>query len=138
MEHDESARSLSRLFSEIYFHCHPSFEIELSYQAVRVMQFLALCGPATVHAVSTYLGVAHNTASEIVQRLQSKDLVVKQRRRDDERVVEVSLTAHGEKTVWQHTGLDIDRLAEALGKLSEDERMEIQSALVHLLHAVAG
>ena len=120
-----SARRLSALFSAIYFHCHPEFEVELSHSAVRVMQYVALKGPTTIQALSVHLGVAHNTASEIARRLQDKGLVVKRRRRDDERVVEVTLTEDGQSAVLQHTGLDISRLVGALESMSGRECTDI-------------
>lgn len=138
MKHSDSVHRLSEMFSSIYFYCHPKFEIELSHQAVRLMQFIAMTGPATIHSLSGHLNVAHNTASEIVRRLQAKNLVVKQRKRDDERVVEVTLTEEGNKTLLQHTGLDIVLLAEALGEMSEGDRADVHNAFATLLQAVRG
>lgn len=136
MDRTDSAHRLSQLFSAIYFYCHPNFEIELSHQAVRVMQFIAKSGASTIHALSDHLNVAHNTASEIVRRLQTKNLVVKQRRHDDERVVEVMLTEEGHRVLLQHTGLDIVHLTAALGKMSEADCDDIHNAFVKLLCAV--
>lgn len=138
MKNSDSAWILSELFSAIYFHCHPKFEVELSHQAVRVMQLIAVTGPASIHSVSSHLSVAHNTASEIVRRLQAKNLVVKHRRSDDERLVEVTLTEEGKKIVLQHTGLDIARLTEALGGMTQEEYNDIQRAFTKLLHAIGG
>lgn len=138
MKSNETASRLSKLFSDIYFHCHPKFAVELSHQAVRVMQYIAVIGPTTIHTLSEHLGVAHNTTSEIVRRLQSKALVVKRRRHDDERVVEVTITEEGRKVVLQHTGLDIVRLTEALEGMSEKECNEMQRAFTTLLQAMGG
>lgn len=137
-ENIDTADRLSELFSAVYFHCHPKFEVEISHQAVRAMQYIAMTGPTTINALSEYLSVAHNTTSEIVRRLQSKELVLKQRRHNDERVVEVRLTEDGKRVVLQHTGLDIPRLTEALKEMSQEECNEIERAFTTLLQALGG
>jgi len=132
------AERISWLFSSIYFHCHPSFNIELSHQAVRALQYVHMTGPVTVQQVAAHLQCAQNTASEILQRLQHKGLVCKVRRIDDERVVEVHLTEAGYEAVRQHTGLDIERLACVLESLQSEQRERIEAGLTLLFNAVRG
>ena len=138
MSVEESATRLSLLFSAIYFHCHSQFDMDLSHQAVRLMQYLAVVGPSTVSTLAAHSHIAQNTASETIQRLQRKNLVEKHRRPDDERVVNVSLTETGHAAVLQHTGLDTMHLAEPLKQLSREERDNILNAFSKLLAIVGG
>ncbi|WAH37598.1 MarR family winged helix-turn-helix transcriptional regulator [Alicyclobacillus dauci] len=128
----DTARAISDAFANIYYHCHPAFEMELSHQAVRALQFLQMNGAATVTSVAAYLGCAQNTASEMLRRLSDKGLVVRRRNEVDERVVNVHLTTTGLNTVNEHTGLDVDKLASRLGRVSLDERSEILNQMVRL------
>lgn len=128
---------LSNLISSIYFHCHPKFQVELSHQAVRTLQLVQMEGPVSVQQIAEHLGCAQNTASEIVRRLREKGFVEKNRREGDERVVEVTLTEAGDKTVLEHTGLDVERLAKNLSQVAEVERERFEQILTRLLEIVS-
>lgn len=135
---EESAKRISSAFSVVYFQCHPSFDIELSHQAVRVLQYVQMNGSTTIQQISGHLGSAQNTVSEIVRRLRQKGLIEKRRRTDDERVVEVHLTDSGEKAVLQHTGLDVGRLSAKLQQVSEEDQDRIEQGLSLLVKVVGG
>lgn len=134
---EQLAARISSLFSSIYYHCHPAFDIELSHQAVRTLQYVRMAGPVTVQQVAFHLGCAPNTASEILRRLQHKGLICKRRRNDDERVVEVDLTETGHQAVRQHTELHVERLAYALQKMDPNKLQRIEEGLLLLLMAVS-
>ncbi|GMA49933.1 MarR family transcriptional regulator [Alicyclobacillus contaminans] len=137
-ETEELAIRLSVMFSSIYFHCHPTFTMDLSHQAVRALQYIQMTGPVTVQQIAEQLGCAHNTASEILRRLQQKGLIAKGRRTDDERVVEVRLTEVGEQVVLEQTGLDVTRLAARLAQVSAAERQRMVDGMQQLLNLVKG
>lgn len=124
--------------SAIYFHCHRTFDMELSHQAVRALQYVQMSGSTTIQQISSHLGCAQNTASEIVRRPRQKKLLEKHRRSNDERVVEVQLTEAGRLVVLQHTGLDVDHLSVRLEQVSEEEHNRILQGLTSLLKAVRG
>ncbi|MDQ0188532.1 winged helix-turn-helix transcriptional regulator [Alicyclobacillus cycloheptanicus] len=138
MRTDESAKKISRMFSEVYFYCHPAFDIELSHQAVRALQYIQMTGSTNVQNIAYHLACAQNTASEIVRRLRQKGLVEKRRKPDDERVVEVVLTIAGQRAVRQHTGLDVERLTTLLEQVSDAERDAIEHGISLLLKVVRG
>lgn len=138
MSTEQIAEMISHSFARAYFYCHPTFEIELSHQAVRALQFAQICGPTTIQEIAQHLGCAQNTASEIVRRLRHKGLVEKRRHSDDERAVEVHLTDAGRRAVLQHTGLDVEYLSVKLEKVSEADRDRIEQGLSLLLKAVGG
>ncbi len=116
------ARELSQLFSSIYYHCHPHFTVPLSHSSVRALHCIAMNPGTTVRAVAEHLGCAHNTASEILRRLEDKKLIFRKRRRDDERVVELNLTPSGRKVLEEHTGLDIAKLERLLTRIPKEEK----------------
>lgn len=123
------AESLSRLFAEIYYRCHPAYTVGLSHQAVRALHLVAVAAsegrPATVGDVASHTGLAPNTASELLKRLEGKGLLRKRRGGVDERVVEVVLTGAGEEALEEHAGLDVGRLAEVLGGMTAEERERV-------------
>ncbi|MHB1953534.1 MarR family winged helix-turn-helix transcriptional regulator [Alicyclobacillus sp. ALC3] len=138
MRTEELAEQISVAFSKVYFHCHPTFDIELSHQAVRALQFVQMNGQATIQQIADHLACAQNTASEIVRRLRQKGLAEKRRRSDDERVVEVYLTDAGLRAVLQNTGLDVEHLSAQLAQVSAEDRDRIEQGLLLLLKAVGG
>jgi MarR family transcriptional regulator, organic hydroperoxide resistance regulator len=119
------ARELSHLFSSIYYHCHPHFTVPLSHSSVRALHCIAMNPGATVREVAEHLGCAHNTASEILRRLDDKKLISRKRRKEDERVVELSLTPSGRKVLEEHTGLDIEKLDRLLSHIPKEEKEAI-------------
>ncbi|WP_183192542.1 MarR family winged helix-turn-helix transcriptional regulator [Brevibacillus fluminis] len=121
----DMAALISHGFSEIYYHCHPPFTVPLTHQAVRALQFIGMNGVVTVSDVAQHLSCAHNTASEVLRRLDEKGLVSRQRSREDERTVQISLTESGHHSLAEHTGLDTEKLAHCLNKMSVDEREQV-------------
>jgi DNA-binding MarR family transcriptional regulator len=131
------AGDISAACAAIYRHCHPFYSAALSHQAVRALQFASEPG-ATIQTISSQLGCATNTGSEIVRRLAEKGFVKKLRQLDDERVVHVQTTSDGEKILVEQTGLDIQKLSARLENLREDERDKILTGLALLLSCVRG
>ena len=133
----EAAESLSRHFAAIYHYCHPIYTFSLSHQAVRTLQFIHYQPEATVSDLAAHLGCAHNTASEIVQRLAEKGLLHKERRDDDERALVLSLTEQGTQALYEQTGLDVQHLFTCLNQLSSEEQERILSGVMLLAEQLA-
>ncbi len=132
----EEAEALSRHFAAIYHYCHPVYTFSLSHQAVRALQFIHYQPEATISALAVHLGCAQNTASEIVQRLAEKGLILKERKDDDERTVVLSLTEQGTQVLYEQTGLDVERLAVCLEQLSPKEQELIFSGVTLLAESL--
>jgi MarR family transcriptional regulator, organic hydroperoxide resistance regulator len=130
---DCSAAAISAHYAAAYYHCHPRYTESLSHQAVRALHFVAMEEPATVGSVAKHLGVAPNTASEVVRRLLDKGLLRRQRHEDDERAVALSLTDAGTLTLREHVGLNVAKLERCLAALPERERLQIAEGVL-LLH----
>jgi MarR family transcriptional regulator, organic hydroperoxide resistance regulator len=137
MENEQSvAEQLSDLFAEIYYRCHPEFTLNLSHQSIRALQFIGLEGTVTVQEVAERLGCARNTASEILHRMADKGLITRKRRKGDERVVELRITADGQSVLQEQTGLDLGKLARSLAGMDQIEREQIMKGFELLLSAV--
>jgi MarR family transcriptional regulator, organic hydroperoxide resistance regulator len=115
------ASEISTLYSSIYYHCHPKFTVNLSHQSIRALQFIHFEGTSNVNNVAVHLQCAPNTASEIVRRLVDKGFLQRQRRKEDERVVELQLTDDGTRILLEQTGLDLDTLPDLLKDLTSEE-----------------
>ncbi|MDP6706966.1 MAG: MarR family winged helix-turn-helix transcriptional regulator [Alphaproteobacteria bacterium] len=124
------AAELGDALASLYFVARPNYAIDLSHRAIRVLQLVALRdAPPRIDDVARFLGCAPSTASELVKRLQKKDLVVRRRSDSDERVVEIELTEAGRTALTEHTSLDPAKLEKGLGALPvEDQRL-----LIHLI-----
>jgi len=72
-------------------------ELGLTYPQYLVMLVLWEQGPTTVKGLADALQLDYGTLSPLLKRLAATGLVERQRRSDDERSVEISLTAAGEE-----------------------------------------
>lgn len=138
MDSKNLAETVSENFAAIYHHCHPEFTINLSHQSIRALQFIAFGGTVTVQEVAGHLGCAQNTASEILRRLQEKGLLERRRRQGDERVVELQVTRLGQQMLQEQTGLDLDKLAGCLKRMTGEERDQVRTGFATLLRYVRG
>jgi DNA-binding MarR family transcriptional regulator len=132
MDSSTQAQTISDLFAAIYYRAHPRYTVTLSHAAVRALQYIAFSEAPTVGMLAEHLGCAHNTASEVIQRLSQKGLIARQRSAVDERVVCVHVTDRGRQVLGEQTGLDIHRLATHLTLLSPEERDGMVQALKRL------
>jgi MarR family transcriptional regulator, organic hydroperoxide resistance regulator len=72
-------------------------ELGLTYPQYLVMLVLWEQGPTTVKGLADALQLDYGTLSPLLKRLAAAGLVERQRRLDDERSVEISLTAAGDE-----------------------------------------
>ncbi|MGA8209432.1 MAG: MarR family transcriptional regulator [Nocardioidaceae bacterium] len=70
-------------------------ELGLTYPQYLVLHLLGEGEPRSIKQVSTALRLDHGTLTPLLRRLESRGLLTRRRRREDERVVEVALTAAG-------------------------------------------
>ncbi len=132
----KEADEISDLFAAVYHRCHSVYSVQLGHQAVRVLQLVAEERDVTVQRAAEFLGSARNTASEHVARLVGRGLLVKRRSVDDERVVQLTLTAGGRTALAEHAGLDRARLARALAGADAATRKRILDGFHALFAAV--
>lgn len=102
-------------------------EKDLTYPQFLVLLTLHRSPTATVSELGTAMHLDSGTLSPLLQRLEARDLLARERRRADERVVHVSLTDAGRAALSDVRG-DVDCLSAAYGI----ERGEIGDLLTTL------
>ena len=89
-------------------------------------------GPLTSGNVAKKVYLSPSTVVGIIDRLEKKELVVRNRDMKDRRQVYVSITLKGEKLIADTPSLLQDTLAKALVELPELEQVSITMALEKL------
>ncbi|PEZ03595.1 MarR family transcriptional regulator [Bacillus sp. AFS018417] len=120
--------TLNKHWETIYFYLRHEYEENLTHQAIRILQMISRKEAPTISHIAAELHLSHNTASEHIKRLIQKGFVVKERSKQDERVVIVKLTETGQQALATHTLLDEAKLKQIGEKLSKEEKKLIQSA----------
>ncbi len=106
----------------------------LTYPQYLVMLVLWERGPVTVKELGAALDLDSGTLSPLLKRLEAAGLVTRDRRVDDERSVEVRLTAAGERL--EHGAAEVPRkIANATG-LAGAELAELRRNLTALTEVV--
>jgi MarR family transcriptional regulator, organic hydroperoxide resistance regulator len=71
-------------------------DLDLTYPQYLVMRILWQRGPMPVKDIAAALQLDYGTLSPLLKRLEARELVLRTRRSDDERSVEIALTPNGE------------------------------------------
>src|SRR5262245_33016438 len=71
-------------------------DLDLTYPQYLVMRLLWQRGDSSVKEISATLALDHGTLSPLLKRLEARGLIRRERRPDDERSVEITLTEEGE------------------------------------------
>jgi DNA-binding MarR family transcriptional regulator len=107
----------------------------LTYPQYLVMRVLWERGPVPVKEIAGTLQLDYGTLSPLLKRLEAAGLVHRERRPDDERSVEITLTDAGD-TMRHRAATVPSRMGSALG-LPEAELHELRAALTRLIAAIA-
>lgn len=86
-------------------------------------------GPVTTTRLAHQVYLSPSTVVGIIDRLEEKGLVARQRSRADRRQVQIGITGEGEKLAASAPSLLQDTLADALKKLPELEQVSITLSL---------
>jgi MarR family 2-MHQ and catechol resistance regulon transcriptional repressor len=95
---------------------------ELNMQELRVVEFLGNEGPRMMRELAEHLTVAVNSVTSIVDGLERKGLVRRQRSAEDRRVIRVELTDLGRETYQSLVEMNLRLFRTMLGALTEDEQ----------------
>ena len=93
-------------------------------------------GPLTTTAISREIHVSPSTVVGILDRLEDKGWVLRQRSREDRRIVMVSATDAGRRLVHETPSPMQQKLAEALNELPELEQATITLSLERIVELV--
>lgn len=86
-------------------------------------------GPLTATMISREMHVSPSTVVGVLDRLEDKAFVVRERCREDRRIVYVSATEEGKKLANSTPSPLQQKLSEALQQLPEAEQLQITTAL---------
>jgi DNA-binding MarR family transcriptional regulator len=106
----------------------------LTFGQLRVLFLLRDEGPVSIGALADRLGVSLASASETIDRIERRELVVRQHGQDDRRVVECRLSERGEQLVQEIAGVRLEGMRRLLGVLTAGELTEFDR-LIRLIGA---
>ena len=121
---DDDATSFARLFRAIYaeFHRRDGPRGGLTGASRAVLEHLSMAGPLTIGEMASHLDRAQSVVSEIVDQLEAKALLERERDPGDRRRVLVWLTAEGHAVRERDREvLDVELLRQAFDKLDPRE-----------------
>lgn len=101
----------------------------LTAAQVRVLQVIAENGGSTPKAVSTRMGVSQATITALIDRLEGKQMVRRERSLQDRRQTNLSLTELGQKTLEEVPDALQQRYVTRFEALPEWEQSMIVAAL---------
>ncbi len=133
MASDELIESLVRLWRVLHTVSAPTQQGDITAQQFWLLRQLRRMGPARVSDLAAALGIAQNSVTTASQRLETRGLLTRERSREDERVVELALTAAGAARVDTWREQRRQRLEELLADLDSGEREQLHMLLDRVL-----
>ena len=136
----QQAEEVARLYPAVYRRFHVSHQMlpgaDVTPRMLGVLQHLAAAGPLTLSELMTHLGLSKATTTELVNRLEAKDLVARMRDQRDQRRVFIWLTEAGRlRATSLPRVLEDDLLAQALARMQAEDRHHLIVGLHALLEA---
>lgn len=101
----------------------------LTIPQVMVLRAIADLGDVTVRRVSDHVSLSQATVTTILNRLESRSLVVRVRSEFDKRVVNARLTAAGQQVLAAAPDLLHEKFIERFESLSRPDQAQILDAL---------
>lgn len=109
-------------------------ELDITYPQYLVMMVLWEHQRLTVNQIGEKLFLDSGTITPMLKRLEAKSYIVRQRKIEDERVVEISLTDEGER-LQDKACLIPEKMNDRLN-LSETDVRELKNAISKLLDKI--
>ncbi|ADH98921.1 transcriptional regulator, MarR family [[Bacillus] selenitireducens MLS10] len=97
------------------------------------LQWLHEVGDMTIGELSNKMYLACSTTTDLVDRMEKNDLVIRVKDEKDRRVVRIHLQDKGATIIREVIGQRREYLSQVLERFSEDEVDRVESGLVHLL-----
>jgi DNA-binding MarR family transcriptional regulator len=108
----------------------PWAQHDLRFGQLRLLFTLAQSGPVSIGQLAAMLGITDATASEVVDRLVRRDLVIRSHRADDRRVVECRLSDAGASMLADIAGARREALRAPLSVLTASELAQLDDLLL--------
>jgi DNA-binding MarR family transcriptional regulator len=101
--------------------CHRP-HADLSGQELRLVEYIGDIGPRMMRELAEFLALAVNSVTSVVDNLEKKGLVRRQRSAEDRRIVRVELTKAGRATYDAALQEKTQFLRQMLAALTEEEQ----------------
>ncbi|MFA5506304.1 MAG: MarR family transcriptional regulator [Vulcanimicrobiota bacterium] len=102
-------------------------DTRLTESQVNVLELLYKLGPLPQKEIAKNLAVTGGNITMVVDNLQKRNLVDRQRWEEDRRVVHVNLTDLGKETIESFIPLHVKRVIGALDGLEPQEQEQLQT-----------
>ena len=127
-------RSLRRITRSIALHSRRlSAESSITSPQLVCLRTVIEKGPLTATAISREIHVSPSTIVGILDRLEDKGLVLRERSKEDRRIVFVSATESGRELAQNTPSPLQQKLSEALKQLPESEQLQITLSLERVM-----
>jgi DNA-binding MarR family transcriptional regulator len=135
---DEIMNQLDELMSyQRRSFCEHGPHRELSLPQLFLLVTLHERGTLTVSALAELLGVTAPSASTLIDRMEERGLVARERDAEDRRVVHVTVTEEGHTLLDEMVGMKRDRVRQVLSRMNAEELQHVVGA-IHGLRRVLG
>ena len=133
METDQAATEFLELFREVYLRLHTRWdkhERRPSAEALAVMTHLQACGPLTVAEASNHFDRAQSAMSELFDRLEANEFVVRYKDSRDKRRTFIWLTDTGiEVLAKANRPLDLERIHRTIEAMPKEDQSKLLQGL---------
>lgn len=136
----QEVEAVEVLYPAVYRRYHRSGNTvpgtEVTQRMVGVLRYLANQGPMTLGEIAVDLGLGKATVTELIDRIEAKDLVARIRDDRDRRRIFIGLTEAGHRTVvGLGEVLEDSSLRKAMARMVPEDRNHLISGLEALLRA---
>lgn len=133
LDKDRIDEILFRFLQSVYlFEKREASLFAVSWDEVYLLQLLARNGPMTVTELANKLKVKNFTASRMITRLATQDLVLRTPSTDDRRQVEVSITPQGQHKIQEIEDFNYHTILKNIGTLGEQEMQVLMRSIENL------
>ena len=107
--------------------------VDLTYNDFHVIEAIGLEEPKSMKTVANLMKVTTGTLTKAMDGLTEKGYVIRERSKQDKRVMWVSLTEKGKKAYEHHEAFHCDMIQNIKGQLSEQETAILIYAVAKLI-----
>lgn len=124
---EKRARELQRSIEELVHHFQAaskaSLDGDLSMQEIKLIDLVGQRESCIMREIADHLHVAVSTVTALVDKLERKDIVTRQRTDEDRRTIRVVLTTSGNKLFQSHVEELLKLCRGVLRSLDDDEQV---------------
>ncbi len=128
MQHDSYVKKIHQLDSIVdsfhrllYTYLTRSTKFSLSVAQIFLLKVLEEKGTCTASALANYMGVTSGAVTSLADKLSSQGLILRERSKNDRRVVKISITDKGHELYKAVERERDERVIEILSVLTEED-----------------